>query len=116
MVPHSRRPPSFTQLSLQNGWRYYGSGTYKPAVRGTSGIVQFEGAIDTSSSNHNLTLFTLPKGLRPATLVYVEVDLCDANNGRLYIQPNGVVEVYAEGGTIQHAQCFTSLDGAWFAR
>jgi len=107
---------SFTALKLQNGWYRYAASSYKPAARVTSGIVRLEGAIATSSSNSNLIVFTLPKNMRPASLVYVDVDLCDANNGRLYIQPNGVVYVYAEGGTVQHAKCFTSLDGAWFAR
>jgi hypothetical protein len=107
---------SFTKLTLQNGWQYYGFGTYKPAARVTSGIVQFVGAIQTSGNPFNGAVFTLPKALRPAKFAYVEIDLCDDNNGRLYIQPNGVVEMYAEGGTAAHAQCFTSLDGAWFAR
>jgi hypothetical protein len=43
------------------------------------------------------------------------VDLCNATNGRLDIQPTGVVTVEAEGGTFGNAQCFTSLDGASFA-
>jgi hypothetical protein len=60
--------------------------------------------------------FTLPKRFRPGAVVYVPVDLCSANKGRLYIQSNGVVDLWAEGGTLQHAACFTSLDGAWFAR
>jgi hypothetical protein len=46
--------------------------------------------------------------------VYVPVDLCGATKGRLDIQPNGNVTVQAEGGTFSNAQCFTSLDGAWF--
>jgi hypothetical protein len=107
---------SFTALKLKNGWLPYGSGTYKPGVRAASGIVQFEGAVHTNGTPFDVALFILPKRLRPANLVYIEVDLCAVNNGRLYIQPNGVVEMYAEGGTAQHAQCFTSLDGAWFAR
>jgi hypothetical protein len=51
---------------------------------------------------------------RPTTSVYVPVDLCDATNGRLEIEPNGDVLVEAEGGTFANAQCFTSLDGASF--
>jgi len=60
--------------------------------------------------------FTLPAGLRPDHLVYVPVALCGANNGRLDIYPSGIVQVEAEGGTWSHAQCYTSLDGAWFAK
>ncbi|HEX9034043.1 MAG TPA: hypothetical protein VF834_19560 [Streptosporangiaceae bacterium] len=95
---------------------YYGFGTYKPAARVISGIVQLQGALSTGLSNTKPIQFTLPQGMRPSALVYVEVDLCNANNGRLYIQPNGQVFVYAEGGKTQNDRCFTSLDGAWFAR
>lgn len=47
----------------------------------------------------------------PDTAVYVPVDLCDATNGRLFIQANGVVTVQTET-LFSNAQCFTSLDGA----
>jgi hypothetical protein len=106
---------SFTPLKLQNGWHPYALGTYKPAVRISGGIVRFEGAIHTSGNPFAGPVFTLPKSMRPATQVYVEIDLTDANNGRLDILPDGKVFMYAEGGTTQHAQTFTSLDGAWFA-
>jgi hypothetical protein len=42
------------------------------------------------------------------------VDLCNATNGRLFIQPSGVATVQAENGTFSNAQCFTSLDGVSF--
>ena len=43
------------------------------------------------------------------------MDLCNSNNGRLFIQTNGKVTVNAERSWAD-AQCFTSLDGATFAR
>ena len=49
-----------------------------------------------------------------STDVFVPVDLCNATKGRIHIVPSGVVDVEAEGGTFSNAQCFTSLDGAWF--
>ncbi|HUJ08224.1 MAG TPA: hypothetical protein VLX31_19140 [Streptosporangiaceae bacterium] len=58
--------------------------------------------------------FVLPVGLRPVKTVYVPVDLCDANNGRLEIEHDGEVFVQ-QGDDFEHATCFTSLDGAWFA-
>ena len=60
--------------------------------------------------------FTLPPGDRPAHDLYVKVDLCHADNGRLHITPGGSVTVQAEGPNWANAQCFTSLDGASFAR
>jgi hypothetical protein len=104
---------SFTPLALQNGWTNAPFSTSNAAVRVISGIVHFKGAIATTGTNP--VPFTLPAGFRPATAVYVAVDLCNATNGRLDIQPSGVVTVEAEGGVFGNAQCFTSLDGASFA-
>jgi len=59
--------------------------------------------------------FTLLQALAPAADTYVKVDLCDATNGRLFIQPTGVVTVQQQSGDpFSNAQCFTSLDGASF--
>jgi hypothetical protein len=61
-------------------------------------------------------IFTLPPAFRPPTAAFVAVDLCNATNGRLIIQANGVVTVQQETGTpFSNAQCFTSLDGVSFA-
>ncbi|HXK22703.1 MAG TPA: hypothetical protein VMS55_08520 [Myxococcota bacterium] len=78
----------------------------------SDGIVRFKGAV---SSGTDSLLFTLPPEMRPATDVYVAVDLCSAAAGRLWIQPSGNVSVETLGvGSLSDAQCFTSLDGAWF--
>jgi hypothetical protein len=103
----------YTALSLVNGWTNAPFGTSNAAVRNVAGIVHFKGAIATGGTNPEP--FVLPAGFRPATDVYVAVDLCDATNGRLWIQSTGTVTVQAEGGTFSNAQCFTSLDGASFA-
>jgi hypothetical protein len=105
---------SFTPLTLQNGWTGAPFGTSAPAVRTISGIVQFKGAIATTGTNP--VPFTLPAAFRPTTAVYVPVDLCNATYGVLFIAPNGTVTVGAEGGTFSNAACFTSLDGASFAK
>jgi hypothetical protein len=105
---------TFTPLTLQNGWTNAPFGTSNAAVGTISGIVHFKGAIATTGTN--AVAFTLPSAFRPATAVYVKVDLCNATNGRLFIQHNGVVTVQAEGNTFSNAQCFTSLDGVSFAK
>ena len=105
---------SFTALTLQNGWTNAPFGTSNAGVSNVSGIVIFQGAIATGGTNP--VPFTLPVGFRPATSVYVPVDLCNATNGRLFIAPTGVVSVQAQGGTFANAACFTSLEGASFAR
>src|SRR6266567_8515970 len=102
----AKAPAFFTNLTLKNGWTNAPFGTSKAAVRGISGIVYLKGAIATSGTNS--VPFTLPANFHPGTNVYVPVDLCNATNGRLFIQHNGVVSVEAEGGTFSNAQCFTS--------
>jgi hypothetical protein len=113
-VSFALSPASFTALTLQNGWTNAPRGTANAAVRDISGIVHLRGAISTSGTNAEP--FVLPAGFRPAKFVYIAVDLCNGNNGRLDIQPDGVVTVQAENNDFTQAQCFTSLDGASFAR
>jgi len=103
----------WTALTLQNGWTNSPFGTSAAAAHTISGIVHLKGAIATTGTNP--VPFTLPTAFRPATAVFVPVDLCNATNGRLQIEPTGVVTVEAEGGAFSNAACFTSLDGAWFA-
>jgi hypothetical protein len=74
--------------------------------------VYFKGAIGSGTSAQP---FVLPASFRPVTNVYVPVDLCNATNGRLFIQTNGSVTIQAEG-TFSNAQCFTSLDGVSFVQ
>jgi hypothetical protein len=105
---------TFTPLTLVHGWTNYGSGTSSAAVASISGIVHLKGAIKTTGTNP--VPFTLPAGDRPATKVYVPVDMCGATNGRLKITPTGVATVQAEGAAWGNAQCFTSLDGVSFAK
>jgi hypothetical protein len=103
---------SFTTLRLRNGWTNTIYGTAKPQIRDNSGIISFRGAMSTSGSSD--IAFVLPRSFRPRTSVYVPVDMCGATNGRLQIVPNGTVYVEPESN-FGNAQCFTSLDGAWFA-
>jgi hypothetical protein len=100
----------FTPLTLINGWT---NATSNAAVAKINGMVHFKGAIATTGTNPDP--FVLPAAFRPATDVYVPVDLCNATNGRLHITHAGTVDVEAENGAFSNAQCFTSLDGAWFA-
>jgi hypothetical protein len=105
--------PTYTTLTLVNGWTNYGSGVASAAVTSINGIVHLKGAIKTSGLNP--VPFTLPKADRPAARVYVPVDMCGATNGRLIITPSGTATVEAPDGNWSDAQCFTSLDGVSFA-
>jgi hypothetical protein len=108
----AKNATSYTPLALQNGWAGAPFGTSTPAVRMISGIVQLKGAM---AAGTNIIAFTLPAGFRPAHNVFVKVDLCNATNGHLIIQPDGTVEADGKTGAFSNAQCFTSLDGVSFA-
>jgi hypothetical protein len=110
-VSFAQDATGFTPVTLLNGWTNAALGTRRVAVRKSNGVVQFEGAIANGTSSE---LFVLPSAFRPATSVYVKVDLCNSYNGRLVIQPSGAVYVQGEAGNFSKAQCFTSLDGASF--
>src|SRR5207249_2917910 len=81
---------SFTPLSLQNGWTNAPFSTSNAAVSLVAGTVHLQGAVATGPTS---VLFTLPAASRPARAVYTKVDLCNATNGRLFIQPSGTVTV-----------------------
>jgi hypothetical protein len=100
-----------TPLSLLNGWTNYGHGTRGAEVLTIGHIVHFQGAIATSGTN--TLAFVLPPQSSPGRYVYIPVNLCGATKGRLVIYPSGEVHVQAEK-SFSNAQCFTSLDGAWF--
>lgn len=102
----------YTALTLINGWTGAPFSTSNAAAKVIGSRVVFKGAIATSGSNAEP--FVLPAGFRPATDVYVPVDLCNATNGRLHITPTGDTDIETEGGNNSNATCFTSLDGAWF--
>ena len=106
-------PPANVAMALLNGWSNSPFNTRPVRASLDGGVVRLRGAMNTAGADPHA--FTLPPGLRPAADVYVQVDLCDATNGRLTIQATGLVSVQAEG-PFSDAQCFTSLDGASYVR
>jgi hypothetical protein len=105
-------PTGFTGLTPINGWTGAPFATAAPAAKLIGSRVHLRGAIATTGTN--TVPFTMPAAMRPAADVYFNVDLCNATKGRLHITPSGVVNVQAQGA-FSNAQCFTSLDGAWYA-
>jgi hypothetical protein len=109
----SQEPEAATELAptLLNGWSAAPFGTRTVKAKLVNGIVRLRGAVAGGSDSE---LFVLPPNMHPSSQTYIPIDLCGAANGRLLIEPDGTVEVEAEGA-FSDAQCFTSLDGAWFA-
>ena len=112
--PRNAATSGWTRLHPRNGWFTAPFGNSAPAVRTISGIVYLKGAMATTATNP--VPFTLPAAFRPAAVIDVKVDLCNAANGRLQIARNGTVLIEAEKGAFSNAACFTSLDGVSFAR
>jgi hypothetical protein len=101
-----------TSIKLIGGWQNAPAGS-KAEVERINGIVHLKGAIFTNGIDNEP--FVLPKEFRPDSYVFAAVDLCNATYGQLDISPSGDVFVEPEGNTWSDAQCFTSLDGVWFA-
>jgi hypothetical protein len=99
---------NFKPLTLVNGWGPYGGANTPGVAKDSNGVVHLEGAIDTGGANH--LAFTLPSKFRPPKILYVNVDLTNANKGRLEINPDGTVNVFSET-SFSFAQGFTSLEG-----
>lgn len=109
-VSFAKDSTGFATLLPQNGWTNYTPGTRIPRVANLGGIIRFQGRAKTSGTNP--TAFYLPPSMRPATDVYVTVNLCTSEMGRLHIKPSGEVNVHTDSYWTP-AQC-VSLDGAWF--
>ena len=109
-------PLTFTPLSLQNGWTGGPFSTRTPAVaRDVEGIVHLEGAL-AQAGTFNGAAFVLPAAERPGADAYLQVDMCNATSGRIYINASsGQVDIEVGGATTTgDAQCFTSLEGVTF--
>jgi hypothetical protein len=101
---------TFENLTLEHGWTTYLETRPPAAALDAQGIVHLRGGMSDGSSP---IVFTLPAQLRPATNVYVPVDLVNGHPGRLSIDPDGTVVVVAANG-FTDAKAFTSLEGVTF--
>jgi hypothetical protein len=102
-----------TLLTLKSSWVGQAFGTGPASAELSNGIVRFGGGM---SGGTAAKAFTLPATMRPSKTVYIQVDLCNATNGRLQIKPSGVALVEQEAAGLTNANCFTSLDGASFVK
>lgn len=105
-------PTAQTTLTLENGWIGRPYHTRTPRAGLVDGVVRFSGAITDGTDD---LVFTLPPALRPSRVVYLQVDLCGAANGRLTVDTDGTTTVESEDD-LGDAQCFTSLEDANFVR
>lgn len=98
----------WANLSLVNGWTWYGGVFSTPQyVKTSDGLVQLKGLIGGGSSTYGSVIATLPPGFRPkARILSVVPDT--ANYGRLDILPNGQILYMGTSNT------WYALDGMVF--
>jgi hypothetical protein len=102
----------WTCLTPQNGWVAQPFTTRTTCAKYIDGLVRLSGGVQTSGTN--MTVFTLPAGLRPLKDVYVLLDNTAGTTGRAYISAAGVVTLKSEKGDA-NARSFASFEGAAFS-
>jgi hypothetical protein len=112
----NRANATFVPITPKNGWIPSQYGTNYAGYSVVGGTVFLRGALRNPSTTASQLLFTLPAAAAPVGgYVYVPIMLNGVSKGRLFIETNGNVWVYAEG-PISNATSFTSLDGVSFER
>jgi hypothetical protein len=108
----------FQPLTLVNGW-VSEAGVYNTGMPGVSvsgGVVYLRGSLAQPTPG-SAVFATLPVGDRPAHNLYITVYTNNDTSGTLYIERDGTMEAYSSSvcsGTINSAQCFTSLASVSF--
>jgi hypothetical protein len=102
----------YTALTLKNSWLNAPFATRNAVAKDIGGFVHLAGAISSGTAG---VVFQLPTALRPSSIVYVTVDLCNGRKGRLQFTTDGTTWVETNGA-FSDATCFTSLEGVTFAK
>lgn len=63
----NKQQPSWTNITLQNGWKEESSTKTPKYYKDDLGIVRFTGSIYSGTTTNGTVLFTLPEGFRPST-------------------------------------------------
>jgi hypothetical protein len=112
-VPKAKRLPplSWHELVIVGGWKTADSGHEgAPACAvDAQGFVHLKGSIHDGLTN--TVALKLPAKARPAHTLFVAVDEDSSTTGRLYIYPNGDVQVLDDPDSPGSAGLFTSLEG-----
>jgi hypothetical protein len=98
----------YTCLTPTGTWIGKPYNTRMPCLKNDNGVIRMMGAIKGGTGSP----FTLPAGLRPGKRVYVEADVGSSQQGRIMIEPTGVVTMHPVGSTAPES--FTSFEGVIF--
>jgi hypothetical protein len=107
-------PVVWHKLTLTNGWKYGGFGSFHAAYYiDASHVVHLRGSARIGTADK--AVFTLPPSARPAHAIS---ELTYASGGvaaAISIQPNGQVAVFDQTPTGSAVRDFTSFDGISFS-
>jgi hypothetical protein len=106
-------PGAFTCVGQLTGWTSAPYATRGLCLVDDGGIIRMMGAISTTGTNP--TVLAFGHLFRPAHDMFMEVDMCNGEQGHVQIYPDGVMVVKAEHGFGQ-AACFTSFEGVSYVR
>lgn len=99
---------SWSDLSFQNGWSFYGGGFSTPQyTKAADGLVSLKGLIKNGTMTAGLPIATLPSGFRPAGRILFASYATNAY-ARVDIDPSGQIQ-YEAG-----SNAYLSLDGLTF--
>ena len=90
--------------AFQNSWVNYDLQMTARFRKDAMGFVHIHGSV--KNGTVNTAVFTLPEGYRPIDgLTFVSAGNSDANTGRIYIESNGEVDIYAPNNLLNQLQC-----------
>jgi hypothetical protein len=94
----------------KNSWVAQPYSTGQVAYRNDNGVIRFQGGVWHGTGT---TIFTLPLGMRPATLVHLAADGVNGVKAEIDVGPGG--NVFVTVPDLTTAAAFLSLDGVSFA-
>lgn len=106
-------PGAFTCVGQLTGWTSAPYATRNLCLVDDGGIIRMMGSISTTGTNP--TVLAFGHLFRPSRDMFMEVDMCNGEQGHVQIYPDGVMVVKAEHGFGQ-AACFTSFEGVSYVR
>jgi hypothetical protein len=104
--------PAWHSLTLIGGWKYGGFSSYHAAFyKDSQNVVHLRGSL---ASGTGRDAFRLPKGDRPAHILWLQVYAFQGSSGGLEIDPDGLASPFDDTGNNANVTHYTSLDGISF--
>jgi hypothetical protein len=104
--------PAWHTLTLTNGWRHGGYGSYTASFyKDSEGIVHLRGSA--AHGTYDDVAFTLPRADRPSHTLWLSIYAYDGSSGGLEIKSNGQAYLF-DPDSGADVTAYASLDGVSF--